>query len=122
MQPRIGMNRSKSSLNAARSPGLSAVAACCALLAGLSGCASATAAAGGGADQSVDPLARVSAIQLYEQGERLAHNGDPIRAEQYVSSAVQRGYPQRKALPLLLRLCVATSRLGAALQYATPYL
>lgn len=94
----------------------------CALLCVSSACATATATSGGNEQQNIDPLTRVSGRELYERGEQLAHNGDPIRAEQYVSSAVQRGYPLRKALPLLLRLCVATSRLSAALQYATPYL
>ncbi|HEX4354310.1 MAG TPA: tetratricopeptide repeat protein [Polyangiales bacterium] len=69
-----------------------------------------------------DPLDRVDPSALFAQGERLAKQGDPIRAEQYLSAALDRGFPAARALPLLLRVCVASSRLGVALQYATPYL
>jgi tetratricopeptide (TPR) repeat protein len=71
---------------------------------------------------AADPLDRVQPEQLYREGERLALQGDPIRAEQYLSTAIQRGYPAGLAMPLLLRVCVVSSRLGAALKYATPYL
>jgi tetratricopeptide (TPR) repeat protein len=85
-------------------------------------CAEATANSGGATASSVDPLERTAPEDLFRQGEQLARQGDPIRAEQYVSSAVQRGFPAQRALPLLLRVCIASSRLGAALQYASPYL
>jgi len=62
------------------------------------------------------------ATELYEQGNRYANQGDMVRAEQYVSSAMARGYPARQALLLLIRICVAESRLGAAMKYAEPYL
>jgi tetratricopeptide (TPR) repeat protein len=88
------------------------------------GCAGAAAETGSGttADPSVDALDRVAPDQLYQRGELLARSGDMLRAEQYVSVAVQRGYPERAALPLLLRVCVASSRFGLALQHANPYL
>jgi tetratricopeptide (TPR) repeat protein len=88
---------------------------------GMSACAS-TAADGGKSSLATDPLERVQPDELYQQGERLALQGDPIRAEQYLSTAIQRGYPAGRALPLLLRVCLVSSRLGAALQYAAPYL
>jgi tetratricopeptide (TPR) repeat protein len=88
------------------------------------GCAGASAEAGAGSsrDPSVDALDRVPPEQLYQRGELLSRSGDLLRAEQYVSAAVARGYPERAALPLLLRVCVASSRFGLALQHAAPYL
>jgi tetratricopeptide (TPR) repeat protein len=69
-----------------------------------------------------DPLAEISPDQLYAQGELLARNGEVLRSEEYLSAALQRGYPAQKVLPLLLKVCLAASRLGAALNYARPYL
>ena len=103
-------------------PRLVGAALRCTLALHLGACAASTANSGGAAPTPIDPLDRIGAAELFNQGEQLATHGDPIRAEQYLSSAVQRGYPARKALPLLLRVCVASSRLGAALQYAAPYL
>ncbi|HVW25511.1 MAG TPA: tetratricopeptide repeat protein [Polyangiaceae bacterium] len=45
-----------------------------------------------------------------------------MRAEQYLSAAIDRGYDRGKALPLLLRVCLSSSRLRAALTHAEPYL
>ena len=86
------------------------------------GCGHASAKAGGEVPASTDPLLSVGAEELYRDGERMAQAGDPLRAEQYLNAAIQRGYPAQRALPLLLRVCIASSRLGVALQYATPYL
>ncbi|HEY2736310.1 MAG TPA: tetratricopeptide repeat protein [Polyangiales bacterium] len=69
-----------------------------------------------------DPLDRIDPSALFARGERLAKQGDPIRAEQYLSASLDRGFPAVRALPLLLRVCIASSRLAVALQYATPYL
>ncbi len=35
---------------------------------------------------------------------------------------MERGFPEERALPTLLKICVAASRLNAALQYAEPHL
>ena len=69
-----------------------------------------------------DPLASVRASDLYRRGVALARAGDFVRAEQYLTAAIARGYPQARALPALLRVCVASSRLRAALGHAEPYL
>jgi tetratricopeptide (TPR) repeat protein len=69
-----------------------------------------------------DPLAGVRAAALYQRGLFLAQAGDFVRAEQYLSSAIARGYPEERALPALLRVCVASSRLRSALVHAEPYL
>ena len=71
---------------------------------------------------STDPLMNVKAEDLFRDGERMAQAGDALRAEQYLNAAMQRGYPAQRAMPLLLRVCIASSRLGVALQYAAPYL
>lgn len=74
------------------------------------------------ADVGADPVEATPAAELFERGRALAARGDHVRAEQYLAAAVARGYPKQQALPLLLRTCVASSRLGAALAYVRPYL
>lgn len=69
-----------------------------------------------------DPLASVRGSDLYRRGVALARAGDFVRAEQYLTTAIARGYPEARALPALLRVCVASSRLRAALGHAEPYL
>jgi tetratricopeptide (TPR) repeat protein len=65
---------------------------------------------------------RAPAAELFEQGRRATLRGDSIRAEQYLTLAVQSGYPREEALPLLLRACLDGSRLRAALDHAEAYL
>ncbi|MDH5491710.1 MAG: tetratricopeptide repeat protein [Myxococcales bacterium] len=52
----------------------------------------------------------------------MAGRGDMVRAEQYLSAAMERGYPEDRVVPQLIRVCVASSRISAALSYAEPYL
>lgn len=94
----------------------------CVLALGACATASVTNGGSGGKSAGGDPLAEISPEQLYAQGELLAHHGEALRAEEYLSAALQRGYPADKVLPLLLKVCLAASRLGAALNYAQPYL
>ena len=69
-----------------------------------------------------DPLQRVSAGTLFSRGEAFARRGDLSRAEQYLSAALDRGYPPRRALPLLIGVCARASRYRSVLTYAEPYL
>lgn len=69
-----------------------------------------------------DPLKSVPAAELYRRGIALGQAGDLIRAEQYLAAAIDRGYPAEQALPPLMRVCLASSRLRAALSHAEPYL
>ncbi|NOY89746.1 MAG: hypothetical protein GXP55_00960 [Deltaproteobacteria bacterium] len=69
-----------------------------------------------------DPLADVPARDLFARGRVLVVHGDSIRAEQYLTAAMDRGYPEQEAMPLLIRACVSSSRLSSALGYAEPYL
>ncbi len=69
-----------------------------------------------------DPLDTISAEELYRRGVQLGQAGDFIRAEQYIVAAVDRGFPEERAMPALMHACVESSRLSAALEYATPYL
>ena len=62
------------------------------------------------------------AEELYNGGIQAFSRGDDVRAEHYLALAMRKGYPERPALLLLLRLCLAGSRLRAALNYAEPYL
>ncbi len=82
--------------------------------------------AGCGARQSGPPpgdaLDQIEAAQLFRYGNMLAESGDSIRAEQYLSAAMERGYPDTEVLPRLLEVCISASRLSAALSYAEPYL
>ena len=69
-----------------------------------------------------DAIRNVPAAELFRRGIALGRAGDLIRSEQYLAAAIDRGYPAEQALPLLLRVCVASSRLRAALGHAEPYL
>jgi tetratricopeptide (TPR) repeat protein len=69
-----------------------------------------------------DPLDLVTAEQLYQIGLETEAAGDTIRAEQYFSAAIEQGYPEETVMPALLRVCVESSRLGDALDYAEPYI
>ncbi len=60
--------------------------------------------------------------QLLARGQEALQRGDSIRAEQYLSLALEQGAPRQKVVPLLLRVCLTNSRLRAALNYAEPYL
>jgi tetratricopeptide (TPR) repeat protein len=68
------------------------------------------------------PDPNAAAHELFDQGNQLAATGDSVRAEQYLAAALREGYPGEEVLPPLLRVCLAGSRLRAALNYATPYL
>jgi len=70
----------------------------------------------------VDPVNDVEAEELFRQGIGMANGGDLTRAEQYIGAAMVRGYPKERALPALIRVCVAASRLRVAIGYAEPYL
>lgn len=69
-----------------------------------------------------DALDSIEAAQLFHYGNQLANSGDSIRAEQYFSAAMERGYPETEVIPRLMVVCIEASRLSAALSYAEPYL
>lgn len=73
-------------------------------------------------EPAADPVSEVPAAELFQRGAQLGQSGDFVRAEQYLVAAMARGYPEDEAMPLLLRVCIASSRLQAALSYAEPYL
>jgi tetratricopeptide (TPR) repeat protein len=72
-------------------------------------------------DASVEASNR-NAAELYHRGEQAAEQGDTVRAEQYLSMALDRGFDEKKVLPIMLRVCLSSSRLRAALNHAEPYL
>lgn len=63
-----------------------------------------------------------SSQELFSRGVALAEQGQLVRAEQYLSLAVSRGYPEEAALPIILKVCLAASRIKAALNYTEIYL
>lgn len=69
-----------------------------------------------------DPIAAVSAAELRAKGLAYARRGDLIRAQQYLSAAHQKGFDERVVLPEIVKICLAASRLRAALAFAEPYL
>jgi hypothetical protein len=69
-----------------------------------------------------DPLQDQTAQQLFAAGQRIAADGDYIRAEQYFTAARDHGYPEDQLMPLLMQVCVRSSRYSAAVGYAMPYL
>jgi predicted Zn-dependent protease len=81
----------------------------------LAGCAARQVAAG---STSVER----TAAWYWNAGRSAAARGDTVRAEQYLSIAIERGFNQRDVLPLLLEVCVTGARLRAALNHAEPYL
>jgi tetratricopeptide (TPR) repeat protein len=68
------------------------------------------------------PETATPGAELFEQGRRATLRGDSVRGEQYLTLAIQNGYPRDQALPLLLRACLDGSRLRAALDHAEAYL
>lgn len=59
--------------------------------------------------------------KLVERGAAFAEIGDLTRAEQYLVAALDQGAAPRRALPALLRVCVAAGRHRAAIVYAREY-
>jgi hypothetical protein len=62
------------------------------------------------------------ADELLARGQDAAQHGDAVRAEQYLALAIERGADRRIVIPTLLRACLASSHLRAALNHAEPYL
>ena len=93
--------------------------ACIAALLGVAGCAR-----GPGADNASEAARRDerSAEWFWREGRLAAQRGDTVRAEQYLTLALERGYEPREVLPMLLAVCLSSSRLRAALNHAEPYL
>jgi len=85
----------------------------------LSGCGQSAVKQGNapGADGASDDAAR-----LFEQGQWAAKRGDTVRAEQYLAMALERGFDERRMLPLMLQVCLSGSRLRSALNYSEHYL
>ena len=90
---------------------------CCLAALGCSETTPRSAATGGAANGRND-----NAVRLFQQGQEAARNGDTLRAEQYLSLALEAGFDQRKILPLMLKVCLQSSRLRSALDHAEPYL
>jgi tetratricopeptide (TPR) repeat protein len=85
------------------------------------GCGASSTATGPAA-AAAEARSTESASSLFERGRAALEHGDSVRAEQYLTLAVDRGYPREKALPLLLEACIGSSRLRAALDHAESYL
>lgn len=69
-----------------------------------------------------DPIAKVGAAELRAQGLGFARRGDLIRAQQYLSASMAKGFDERIVVPELVKVCIASSRLRAALAFGEPYL
>lgn len=83
----------------------------------LLGCASAPKPAAVAPANDVPPAA-----ELVAQGQGAAKRGDAVRAEQYLAMALQQGAEKSLVMPMLLRACLRSSHLRAALNHAQPYL
>ena len=97
------------------------IARACAVLLSLwlaaCGASTSTPAANPGPDTSIS-----NGTELYRRGEEAASQGDTVRAEQYLTMALDRGFDDSKVLPILLRVCLSSNRLRAALNHAERYL
>jgi Tfp pilus assembly protein PilF len=63
-----------------------------------------------------------AANQLLQLGLEFARRNDAVRAEQYLAAAMEHGADPDRALPALIRACVASRRYEAAAQYAEKHL
>jgi tetratricopeptide (TPR) repeat protein len=59
---------------------------------------------------------------LLERGKALAAIGDLVRAEQYLTAALERGADETKVTPVLMRVCLEGKRYRAAIDYGEAYL
>ena len=69
-----------------------------------------------------DPISSVPAGELRAKGLAYARRGDLTRAQQYLSAAQLKGFDETVVVPEIVKICVAASRLRAALLFAEPYL
>jgi len=74
------------------------------------------------APADTDPNQTHAAEQAFKKGRESASHGDSVRAEQYLQLALDKGYDRRRALPVLLNVCLSSGRLRAALNDAEPEL
>lgn len=68
-----------------------------------------------------DPIATTPAAELRAKGLAYARRGDLTRAQQYLSAAQAKGFDEKVIVPELVKICIAASRLRAALAFAEPY-
>lgn len=68
-----------------------------------------------------DPIASTPAAELRSKGLAFARRGDLTRAQQYLSAAQAKGFDEKVIVPELVKICIAASRLRAALAFAEPY-
>jgi tetratricopeptide (TPR) repeat protein len=94
-----------------------AIAIVCALVGGLSACVPAQPTALTSAAKAAP-----SAAALFSRGLAFAASGDALRAEQYLVMARRAGYPEAELIVPLVRVCIASARLRAALAHAEPFL
>jgi tetratricopeptide (TPR) repeat protein len=62
------------------------------------------------------------AEELFERGMAYSRAGDSVRAEHYLNGSIQAGFPEERAFPELISVCVGAGRLRSALNYAEPRL
>jgi tetratricopeptide (TPR) repeat protein len=65
-----------------------------------------------------EPIFELSVPQLLDVAELLAHSGDTMRAEQYLSAALQKGADERRVTRRLLALYVADGQYRLAIALA----
>jgi Flp pilus assembly protein TadD len=80
------------------------------------------ACAGARTSPAAAPSRVPSAAELFARGMHLAARGDALRGEQYLLMAMRAGYPPERVIVPLVRVCIASARLRAALAHAQPYL
>lgn len=62
------------------------------------------------------------AEELFDRGMAYSRIGDSVRAEHYLNGAILAGFPEERAFPELISVCVGAGRLRSALNYAEPRL
>jgi tetratricopeptide (TPR) repeat protein len=92
------------------------------LCAVLPACGSSQHAAPGARSGSAVANQASEAEDLARRGREAAAAGDAVRAEQYLALAIEKGAKGADLLPTLLRVCLSSSHLRAALNHAQPFL
>jgi tetratricopeptide (TPR) repeat protein len=86
------------------------------------GCGGAVPAAQPGSAEQVHAAQQKQAQDLFDRGMAFSRTGDSVRAEHYLNASIQAGFPEERAFPELISVCVAAGRLRSALNYAEPRL
>lgn len=74
------------------------------------------------AESALASTPETEADALMRAGMAALERGDSVRAEQYLALALRKGKDPEQVVPILIQVCLTSSRLRAALDHAEPFL